>query len=93
MYMYAVCIYYVIDVGVRVDLSSSETFVDLILALGKTLQSVRNHYHFPFSTLTDEVCVSDDIHDVQDPRPSARCPSWSTSEILLSLLLRYPPTL
>ena len=52
--------YYVIDVGVRVDLSSSETFVDLILALGKTLQSVRNHYHFPFSTLTDEVCVSDD---------------------------------
>ena len=43
------------DVGMRVNLSSCETFVDLVLALGKTLQSVHNHHHFPFSTVTDEV--------------------------------------
>lgn len=44
------------DVGVRVNLSSSETFLDLVVAVGKTLQSVRHHHHFPFSTVTDEVC-------------------------------------
>ena len=46
---------FIIDVGLRVNLSSSENFVDLVLALGKSLQSVRNHHHFPFTTVTDEV--------------------------------------
>ena len=47
------------DVGIRVNLSSCQTFVDLVLALGKSLQSVRNHHHFPFTTVTDEVCLTD----------------------------------
>ena len=45
-----------IDVGIRVNLSSCETFADLIVALGRSLQSARNHSHFPFSTVADEVC-------------------------------------
>ena len=53
------------DVGVRINLSSCETFVDLVLALGKSLQSVRNHHHFPFTTVTDEVymnhCVTESV--------------------------------
>eukprot|EP00731_Ephydatia_muelleri_P023922 Em0016g193a len=43
------------NVGLRVNLSSSETFADLVVALGKTLQSARNHSHFPFSTIAEEV--------------------------------------
>ena len=50
-----VSLYYSIDVGLRVNLSSSETFADLVVALGKTLQSARNHSHFPFSTIAEEV--------------------------------------
>ena len=51
---------YSTDVGLRVNLSSSETFADLLVALGKTLQSARNHCHFPFSTVAEEVsgCVA-----------------------------------
>lgn len=43
------------DVAIRVNLSSSETFADLVVALGKSLMSARNHGHFPFSTIADEV--------------------------------------
>ena len=43
------------DVAIRVNLSSSETFADLVVALGKSLMSARNHGHFPFSTVADEV--------------------------------------
>ena len=43
------------DVAIRVNLSSSETFADLVVALGKSLMSARNHSHFPFSTVADEV--------------------------------------
>ena len=50
-------LYYSIDVGLRVNLSSSETFADLVVALGKTLQSARNHSHFPFSTVAEEVSI------------------------------------
>ena len=45
----------VADVGVRVNLSSCETFVDLVLALGRSLQLARNHYNFSFATATEEV--------------------------------------
>ena len=43
------------DVAIRVNLSSSETFADLVVSLGKSLMSARNHGHFPFSTVADEV--------------------------------------
>lgn len=44
------------DVAICVNLSSSETFADLVVALGKSLMSAHNHGHFPFSTVADEVC-------------------------------------
>ncbi len=43
------------DVGVRVNLSSCPTFADLVVALWKTLQIARNHGHFPFSMIAEEV--------------------------------------
>ena len=48
-----------VDVGLRVNLSSSETFADLVVALGRSLQSARQHSHFPFATVAEE--VSEDI--------------------------------
>ena len=46
------------DVGIRVNLSSSKTFIDLVLALGRTLQLARKHGHFPFGTVAEEVSSS-----------------------------------
>ena len=43
------------DVGLRVNLSSSETFADLVVALGRSLQLARQHGHFPFTTVAEEV--------------------------------------
>ncbi len=43
------------DVGLRVNLSSCPTFADLAISLWKTLQLARNHGHFPFSTIAEEV--------------------------------------
>ena len=54
------------DVAIRVNLSSSETFADLVVALGKSLMSAHNHGHFPFSTVADEVhllCIQTRVHD------------------------------
>ena len=48
-----------IGVGIRVNLSSCPTFADLVVALGKTLQLARNHGHFPFSTIAEEVLLCD----------------------------------
>ena len=53
----------VVDVGIRVNLSSCETFVDLVVALGKSLQSARNHYNFSFATVTEEVCVANSSYN------------------------------
>ena len=46
-----------IDVGIRVNLSSCQTFVDLTLALERTLQLARKHGHFPFGTVAEEVAI------------------------------------
>ena len=46
------------DVGIRVNLSSSQTFADLVLALGRTLQLAHKHGHFPFGTVAEEVAMA-----------------------------------
>lgn len=43
------------DVGIRVNLSSCESFADLVVALGQSLQLARKHGHFPFRTVAEEV--------------------------------------
>ena len=45
------------DVGIRVNLSSCQTFVDLMLALERALQLARKHGHFPFGTVAEEVAI------------------------------------
>ena len=41
--------------GIRVNLSSCETFADLVVSLSKTLQSTHRYAHFPFNTVAEEV--------------------------------------
>jgi hypothetical protein len=47
--------YFSIDAAIRVNLSSSETFADLVITLGKTLQSANKHGHLPFGPVAEEV--------------------------------------
>ena len=43
------------DAGIRVNLSSCETFADLVVSLENSLRSARNHCHYPFGTVAEEV--------------------------------------
>lgn len=43
------------DVAIRVNLSSCETFADLMVAMERQLQVASQHAHFPFKTIIDEV--------------------------------------
>ena len=53
-----VCTVYLIstDIGLRVNLSCCETFVDLMVAIEKQLQMAVQRAHYPFKAITEEVC-------------------------------------
>ena len=55
-----ILIFYTAGVGIRVNMSSCRTFVDLVLSLGKNLQLARKHGHLPFGNVADEVgsCIT-----------------------------------
>lgn len=44
-----------LDAAIRVNLSSSETFADLVMALSRSLDSAHKHGHLPFGPVAEEV--------------------------------------
>lgn len=65
------------DVGIRVNLSSCETFADLMIAMERQLQLASQHAHFPFQTIIDEVCPKSHLQS----RPVMQVGGVSTSAI------------
>ena len=47
---------HIIDVALRVNLSASETFLHLMIAMEQQLKMVLERGHFPFKTVIEEVC-------------------------------------
>lgn len=48
----------ILAVGLRVDLSTYKTFTEMMLALHDSLHHCRCNGHFPFTTVADEVSLT-----------------------------------